>query len=86
MTTRAAGRASGLPCPTGMSTDPLSTEGAELPQEVIQALRTSGHTVSAEGGQAAGLYRVNGGPALGSWDVIVLAWQLGLLIGSEGIQ
>ena len=86
MTVRTVGRVSGLSCPTRMPTEPLSTEDAELPQEVIQALRTSGQTVSAEGGQAAGLYRVNGGPTLGSRDVIVLAWQLGLLIGLEGIQ
>lgn len=86
MTTRAAGRVSGLPCPTWISTDPFPSEGAVLPQEVFQALRQSGHTVTAEGGQAAGLYSVNGGPALGSWDVIVLARHLGLLIGPEGIQ
>lgn len=68
-----------------MTTDPTTTEADALLIEAIGALRASGRIVQkiADGD---GGYRVDGGPALTDGAVVVLAWDTGLMGGSEGMQ
>ena len=63
----------------------LPAKAPVILHEVIKNLRASGHTVT-EDAEVGGIYQINAGPALSLEAVIVLAWQLGLLIGPEGIQ
>lgn len=60
--------------------DPAPTNLAEvaLLREAISTLRASGCAV-IEAGEQVGLYRVDGGPALTSGQMVSLAWERGLM-------